>query len=586
MANLTIEQKSVRHLFQDATSTFLIPDYQRPYAWGEDECRTLWDDIFNFAFPDNNPDLFNSRDEYFLGPIVTFRNQDGCTEVIDGQQRLTTLMLLMRAFYNWVGDMEDPRSKAMKQEIEKCIWKADEFGNFDPNNLKIDSQVASDNDKEELLAILRGGKTDKMKSRYAQNLRFFSDQVLGFLHKSPMSFAFFPARLLNNCVLLPIEAESQDAALRIFTTLNDRGKPLADADIFKSQLYKFYSSKGTDEKDSFMQRWRELEEASNEILHPIYGTPLDELFTRYMYYQRALMGIKSSTVESLRKFYESGGKKEGNNNEPYPLLHREETMRHLSTLLDFWRKVDKRDDDIFTEPMQRRLFILDYAPNGMWRYLVSVYYLHLTLSGGKLEEEAFCRLLDRLIGFVWAYAITRPGLNSLRTPLFEEMVNIVKGKEVAFEEYRISEQEYRAGVEAFTFSNNRPITKAMLAWWAQSREDQPLLPQGNYDTEHIYPRNRHKKEQPQWTGELLEELGNKSLLEKRINIGASDYHFADKVRFYRGEMGKKGATQIKELLDIGDKYQDFGQQEIHARDREIINGFVAFLASNDLLRQA
>ena len=95
MSKLNIDQKSVRALFSEKKADFLIPDYQRPYAWGEKECQTLWDDLFLFAFPDNDCDKFNSdSDEYFLGPIVTFKNDDGKMEIIDGQQRLTTLMLL------------------------------------------------------------------------------------------------------------------------------------------------------------------------------------------------------------------------------------------------------------------------------------------------------------------------------------------------------------------------------------------------------------------------------------------------------------------------------------------------------------
>lgn len=71
---------------------------------------------------------------------------------------------------------------------------------------------------------------------------FFVEKIDAFLSNYPSYFAYFPARVLNNCVLLPIEAESQNTALRIFSTLNDRGKPLSDADIFKAQLYKYYSS--------------------------------------------------------------------------------------------------------------------------------------------------------------------------------------------------------------------------------------------------------------------------------------------------------------------------------------------------------
>ena len=62
-----------------------------------------------------------------------------------------------------------------------------------------------------------------------------------FLKEYPNYFAYLPTRILNNCILLPIEADNEKTALRIFSTLNDRGKPLADADIFKAQFYKFYS---------------------------------------------------------------------------------------------------------------------------------------------------------------------------------------------------------------------------------------------------------------------------------------------------------------------------------------------------------
>ena len=57
---------------------------------------------------------------------------------------------------------------------------------------------------------------------------------------------------MNNCILLPIEAESQETALRIFSTLNDRGKPLSDTDIFKAQFYKYY--KENDKKDEFIKK--------------------------------------------------------------------------------------------------------------------------------------------------------------------------------------------------------------------------------------------------------------------------------------------------------------------------------------------
>ena len=365
MANLNIEQKKVKSLFQESKYNFLIPDYQRPYAWGEMECKTLWDDLFSFSFPNDDCDQFVDDEEYFLGPIVTFKNRNQM-EVIDGQQRLTTLMLLLRAFYNKLGSMKDSRSKRMKEDIEKCIWRANEFGEFETSALKINSQVATDEDKEEFIAILKDGQGIGKKSRYAKNFNFFVEKIDAFLSNYPSYFAYFPARVLNNCVLLPIEAESQNTALRIFSTLNDRGKPLSDADIFKAQLYKYYSSFG--KKDEFIETWKNLDKITSEVFHPIYGTPLDELFTRYMYYERALAEIKSSTTEALRKFYEGDGS--------YPLLHQPKTLSNLVSLAKFWQDVNNQETERFSDKVLKRLFVLSYAPNGMWTYITSVYFMY------------------------------------------------------------------------------------------------------------------------------------------------------------------------------------------------------------------
>ena len=118
MSKLNIDQKSIRELLTDKRSDFLIPDYQRPYAWGEDECATLWDDLFAFAFPGDDYEGFDSTsDEYFLGPIVTFKNSRGQLEIIDGQQRLTTIMLLLRAFYDKFTNMKDTQSRKMREAI-------------------------------------------------------------------------------------------------------------------------------------------------------------------------------------------------------------------------------------------------------------------------------------------------------------------------------------------------------------------------------------------------------------------------------------------------------------------------------------
>lgn len=182
MSKLNVDQKSIFDLFSDKKSDFLVPDYQRPYAWDDEQCQTLWDDIFAFSFPNNDCDAFDENEEYFLGSIVTFKNDNGKSEVIDGQQRLTTLMLILRAFYDKFANMQDKNSKLTRERIEKCIWKTDTFGTADKSTLKINSEVATDNDKEELLELLRTGVVRPgSKSQYVVNYQFFQRKIDDFL---------------------------------------------------------------------------------------------------------------------------------------------------------------------------------------------------------------------------------------------------------------------------------------------------------------------------------------------------------------------------------------------------------------------
>lgn len=576
MSKLNIDQKTIKDLFTAKRTDFLIPDYQRPYAWTESECNTLWDDIFNFAIPEGNAYNFDSdNEEYFLGPIVTFKN-DNKLEVIDGQQRLTTFMLLLRAFYDDFASMKDPQSIKVREDIAKCIWKTDEFGNPNYDSLKIDSEVATDNDKEEFLDILRTGQApEKQKSKYAVNFRFFKDKIKDFKDKYPSYILYLPTRIMNNCILLPIEAESQDTALRIFSTLNDRGRPLADSDIFKAQFYKYYSKKG--KKDWFIKQWKHLEELTEIIFNPLTGTPMDELFTRYMYYERAKLGVKTSTTEALRKFYEK---------DQYKLLNNDDTLNNLSVLATFWKYVYEQNDDFFSESVLKKLFILNYAPNGMWNYFVSTYYMHNKDDQGNLDNENFDKFLSKIIAFIWTQAIVNPGVMALRTPVFTEMINIVNNKEVTFDGYKFNVDVTKSMIDNFSFYNPRPITKSMLTWWMYQDKTQELLPLTEaLEIEHIYAKNRHEKEDLLNNPENIEKLGNKSLLEKRINIRASDYRFEDKVRCYKGYVNKRGifkeGTKIKDLLSLSNK-ENFIEKDLIDRNSDIINSFINYVSDNDL----
>lgn len=83
----------------------------------------------------------------------------------------------------------------------------------------------------------------------------------------------------------------------------------------------------------------------------------------------------------------------------------------------------------------------------------------------------------------------------------------------------------------YSFDNRRPVTKSMLAWWAFANKNQSYLPLNqSFEIEHIYAKNRENTDGILLDKKNIEKLGNKSLLEKSINIRVSDYRFEDKVK--------------------------------------------------------
>jgi hypothetical protein len=413
------------------------------------------------------------------------------------------------------------------------------------------------------------------KSQYVINYKFFQQRISEFLDSFPTYFAHFPTRILENCILLPIEAESQDTALRIFSTLNDRGLPLSDADIFKAQFYKYYGDKG--QKDEFIENWKNLEDITGKIFNPNTGTPMDELFTRYMYYLRAKEGNKSTTVESLRKFYERG---------KYKYLKTDDTISELKSLALFWENIARQNEELFPVEIRKKLFVLNYAPNGMWQYITSVYFLRYKNSEDALDEAPFGAFLDKITAFIYTYAVTNPGVNALRTPVFEEMINIINGVEVNFANRKFNASQARSFMENYKFTNNRPITRSLITWYAFTFDSQQLLDiSETFQIEHVYSKKRQEMEGGLSDESSLESLGNKVLLEDSINIRASDYAFEGKQKIYSGEVRRGKNRDRSKIAEIEEfiKRDGFVEQDIINRNKDIINKFFTLLEKEDLV---
>ena len=253
VATIQVNKQSIKRLLESGKEQmFLIPEYQRPYSWTENETKTLFYDLLEFT---ENESKKNSEVEgtYFLGSIVSYENEEGEQEIIDGQQRITSLFLLLRAIYTKLTSYEE---KTVEQEnfirqIQPALWKQEKLtGEVDYTSVLITSRVIDNEGNKILQDILETGIADhKRMDNYSKNY----NQILKLIEEKSVENALmiyqFIYALLNQVIILPITADSQETALTIFSTLNDRGLPLSDADIFKAKIYNHLKSKEEKEEE-------------------------------------------------------------------------------------------------------------------------------------------------------------------------------------------------------------------------------------------------------------------------------------------------------------------------------------------------
>jgi hypothetical protein len=298
-----------------------------------------------------------------------------------------------------------------------------------------------------------------------------------------------------------------------------------------------------------------------------------------MYYIRASEGNRATTTEALRKFYE---------HDKYKRLLSDCTIPDLLSLLEFWESVFDQDENRFSDDVLKKLFVLKYAPNGMWEYITSVYFLSFRDNDDNLSDAEFNAFLSKITAFIFAYALTNPGVNALRTPVYAEMIKLYNKQQCDFSEFRFSREHIIKVLDNYKFTNSRAVTRSILTWYAFTFENQerPNISTG-FDIEHIYGRERHNKENKLLNPDNLEDLGNKILLEKSINIRASDYRFSDKKRYYNGYTDSKGRVHSKSIIAEFDaliQKDDFTEDDILFRDKAIQEKFVSYLETEGLLR--
>ncbi len=564
MAELHVSKKTIGKLFSEMQGKkFVIPDFQRPYKWNIEKCETLWNDITDFTATEAK-----GGSDYFLGTIVSSVNEEKNLDIIDGQQRITSFFLMLRSFYRKLEDMvEDDDVIGLKNQLAPCIWDINKISQkvSDRTKIHIESLVATAEDNDVFHAILeKGDAALDAKDNYSANYRFFKQQCDAFATQSPMQWKELCVTILNKCIILPIECESQETALTIFSTLNDRGMPLADSDIFKAQIYKSHST--PESRRAFTEVWKDL----TDICKKAWMT-IDDIFRYYTHVLRARESDKSKEI-GLRRFYT--GVKNGR-------LREAGLMDELMMLAKFWsciyRHQEPEDGEYTISTVARQyLHCLNSYPNEYWKYVTSVFFFKNQKSPSF--ETDFTGFLKKLVAFLFVRFIEEPSVNAIKDTIFAACVSVHESGDLAFKvDFNRDQLSQRLDNG---YSSSR-ITRAILLLHAYQHPSQiDLIPQ-EADIEHIFPKKWQDTNYNGWSKQdaelFLDRFGNKIIFEKKLNIQAGNGYFGVKKNRY-------SQSKIASILDLSRYHKsDWVKEDIEERETKLKTVILDFFASQLVL---
>ena len=556
MAELHVSKKTISKLLGDMQGKkFIIPDYQRPYKWDIEKCETLWNDIENFSLTDAT-----TGTDYFLGTIVSYTNAEKNSEIIDGQQRITSFFLMLRAFYRKLEDMtEDEDVIGLKNQIAPCIWDINELSQkvSDKSKIHIISEVATEDDNLIFHAILENGHADSSGTdNYSLNYNFFRKKCNEFAAANPMQWKQLCVTMLKKCIILPIECDAQETALTIFSTLNDRGLPLADSDIFKAQIYK--SLTGEADRKTFTDTWKELTGVCKDAYMSI-----DDVFRYYTHVLRARANDRSKEV-GLRNFY---------SRDNYARLKESSLMTDVLELADFWHTINsengwkKETENYSISPdAWKYIHCLFSYPNEFWKYATSVFFLK---NKGATFNEVFVPFLKKLTAFLFAKFIDQPTVNAIKDDVYQACILLQQGNDLDFE-YPINE-EFE---QKIANHSSAKVSRGLLLLNAYQHPKQSKLITWDFEIEHIFPRKWQETNYNGWEEAdaqlYLNKFGNKIVFEKKLNIQAGNGYFGRK----KAKYSVSEIAVVQELANYGKN--DWLKDDIEERETTFKSALIDF----------
>lgn len=545
------------YLKLEEDTVFTIPEYQRAYSWGIDNCDKLWQDINDFVESE-------SKDRYFFGTII-INCQDNDTKygLIDGQQRTTTFLLLLKALLVRINiaiertaSDEDSASlcrglQERRRRIMGILYKAETEDISDKPDAAKDAEICrrgiilenfsiNEQYKTELSTILQATdyasaearvikikykQKDNRYTNFFRNFKFFYGKISELSDSQLNSIA---KSITDNCEVIEIKSWQVEQAITMFNSLNSDGLPLYDSDIISAKLYAEAEKRGKEKE--FADLWKQLNNCINE-LESTRIADINSILMQYMYYIRTVnketiseTGAINVTTPGLRRYFTEVNK--------MPITDPIGMCSDMVKLVKVWKKV--------SEYPQMKL-LLKFNENTKL-FLASYFF---RFDEDNITEELVEPILECLLRLFSLLELVDVGYSSkyFKTFMFGAEVKLVSKSTT---------------VDAITQDFNEHIRSNWdkeTIWAALHDYDGNVLVYLNeflfakekglsftlgtkYDIEHIMPYSGNNLQEIRKDAEIdseeefygvVNKLGNKILLEEKINRAIGNEWFRTKV---------------------------------------------------------
>lgn len=562
---------SVYKLFKD--QAYEIPAYQRDYSWDTEQWEQLWSDLSDFKN--------NAAEEHFLGPLIVTPSENGgdTFEVIDGQQRLTTLQIIIAIVRDcWIqmGNKSTTKSgvsvpnKQMTAELIYSLTPAVRH-NFTPNKhlRKIfrdfiqttygEKDRKSFENKEALQSYQYSDRASEVVRAY----KFFHAKIISLGEEDLRKFEDF---LLQNVRLLKVTAGGSSNAFLLFETLNYRGLELTQTDLVKSYLFSRILT--DDAHDHYVNEW-------DTVVDNIGGKSPD-LFLRHYLLLYNKKVLKRDIYAEIKNKYK-------NREQAIAFVNDLARFSSLYAYLVREKEFEGQNKDILNVLFDD-LALLNVETQNIY-LLAILYQFYSEKTKVDLQKIENAARLSETLSFRWITC----GRNAQDLEsIYQEAASMVMDEETPddnFEEAQKlildslpTDQEFQSALQNAIIKSNRRgqyILRKIDEWQNGDASSYVLMDPTKLHLEHIAPQR--PSQDSDWKirmkgelnyREIIYRIGNMMLLRDRVNKSVSNLNFEKKLGKYEAQ-NKKTKMPLPTLSKNVLSYKDWDQNAVLTRSREI-----------------